>query len=63
MSVDLRARYLGMELCSPVVASAGPVTGNPAHWEALVEAGVGAVVRPGVCPGTATMPARDVEDV
>lgn len=46
MSVDLRARYLGMELCSPVVASAGPVTGNPAHWEALVEAGVGAVVLP-----------------
>ena len=46
MSPDLRTRYLGFDLCSPVVASAGPMTGDPGNWETLEAAGVGAVVLP-----------------
>jgi dihydroorotate dehydrogenase (fumarate) len=44
--VDLRTRYLGFDLVSPIVASAGPLTGDPRALEALESAGVGAVVLP-----------------
>ena len=43
---DLRTTYLGLPLRSPIVASAGPVTGNPAMWGRLEDAGVGAIVLP-----------------
>ena len=43
---DLSSRYLGMTLRSPVVASAGPLTGRLDGLAALEEAGVGAVVLP-----------------
>jgi dihydroorotate dehydrogenase (fumarate) len=46
MSVELTTRYLGLELRSPVVASAGPLTGRPDTLQALADAGVGAVVLP-----------------
>ena len=46
MSPDLSTRYLGFELRSPLVASAGPLTGELATLEALDAAGVGAVVLP-----------------
>lgn len=46
MSVDLTSTYLGMTLRSPVVASPGPVTGDPDQWRALDDAGVGAIVLP-----------------
>ncbi len=46
MSVDLRTRYLGLELRSPIVASASPLTGEPDTARLLDEAGVGAIVLP-----------------
>ena len=42
----LATRYLGLELRSPVVASAGPLTGHLPSLHELDEAGVGAVVMP-----------------
>ena len=45
-AVDLSTTCLGMRLCSPIVASSSPITGNPACWEALEEAGAGAIVLP-----------------
>jgi dihydroorotate dehydrogenase (fumarate) len=46
MTVDLRTRYLGLELRSPVVASAAPHNGEPAMARRLEAAGVGAIVLP-----------------
>ena len=43
---DLSTTYLGMRLHSPIVASAGPLTGDPACWQALEAAGAGAIVLP-----------------
>jgi len=44
--VDLRTTYLGLELSSPIVASASPLTRNVEGSKALADAGVGAVVLP-----------------
>ncbi len=44
--IDLRCRYLGMTLRSPIVASASPLTARPTTLQLLAEAGVGAVVLP-----------------
>ncbi len=46
MAVDMRTRYLGLDLHNPVVASSSPWTGDPAVVKRLEEAGVGAVVLP-----------------
>lgn len=46
MSVDLSTRYLGLSLSSPLVASAGPLTGQLPALQRLQAAGVGAVVLP-----------------
>jgi dihydroorotate dehydrogenase (fumarate) len=46
VSVDIRTRYLGLELRSPIVASASPLTGDPETARRLDEAGVGAIVLP-----------------
>jgi dihydroorotate dehydrogenase (fumarate) len=46
VTVDLRTRYLGLELRSPIVASASPATGEPDTARLLDEAGVGAIVLP-----------------
>jgi dihydroorotate dehydrogenase (fumarate) len=43
---DLRTRYLGLELRSPLVASASPLTGSLDGLVRLEAAGVGAVVLP-----------------
>ncbi|MFM2077803.1 MAG: NAD-dependent dihydropyrimidine dehydrogenase subunit PreA [Actinomycetota bacterium] len=43
---DLSTRYLGLSLRSPFVASAGPVTGDPAMWRRLEDAGAAAIVLP-----------------
>jgi len=43
---DLRTRYLGMELRSPLVASSSPLTGSLDGLRRLEAAGVGAVVLP-----------------
>jgi dihydroorotate dehydrogenase (fumarate) len=44
--VDMSTTYLGMHLPSPIVASAGPLTGDQRYWSALEAAGVGAIVLP-----------------
>ena len=46
MTPDLRTRYLGLELRSPLVASSMPLTGDPAVAKQLEDAGVGAIVLP-----------------
>lgn len=43
---DLRTTYLGLQLHSPLVASASPLTGSPQMWERLEAAGAGAIVLP-----------------
>lgn len=46
MTPDLRTRYLGLDLRSPIVASSTPLTGDPAFVRQLEDAGAGAVVLP-----------------
>lgn len=46
MSVDLHTRYLGLDLPSPIVASAAPHNGEPETARRLERAGVGAIVLP-----------------
>ena len=46
MTVDLSSRYLGLDLASPIVASASPLTGDIDSLRALEEAGAAAVVLP-----------------
>jgi dihydroorotate dehydrogenase (fumarate) len=46
MSVDLRTRYLGLDLANPIVASASPLTGSVDSLMRLEAAGVAAVVLP-----------------
>jgi len=46
MTIDLRTRYLGLELRSPIVASAAPQNAEPAMARRLEAAGVGAIVLP-----------------
>jgi dihydroorotate dehydrogenase (fumarate) len=46
MSVDLRTRYLGLELAHPIVASASPLTSSIDNLKRLQAAGVAAVVLP-----------------
>jgi dihydroorotate dehydrogenase (fumarate) len=46
MTVDLRTRYLGLELRSPIVASAAPHNAEPDMARRLEQAGVGAIVLP-----------------
>lgn len=43
---DLSTTYLGLPLRSPFVASAGPLTGDPAMWSRLEAAGAAAIVLP-----------------
>lgn len=44
--IDLSSRYLGLQLRSPLVASASPLTGDLDSLKRLQSAGVGAVVLP-----------------
>jgi dihydroorotate dehydrogenase (fumarate) len=46
MTVDLRTAYLGLELTSPIVASAAPQNGDPVAARRLERAGAGAIVLP-----------------
>jgi dihydroorotate dehydrogenase (fumarate) len=46
MTIDLTTRYLGMRLKNPLVASAGPLTGEWESLRQLDDAGIGAVVLP-----------------
>lgn len=46
MTIDLWTRYLGLELRSPIVASAAPHNADPVMARRLERAGVGAIVLP-----------------
>ena len=46
VTVDLRTRYLGLDLRSPIVASPSPLTGEPASARLLEQAGAAAIVLP-----------------
>ena len=46
MSVDLRTRYLGLDLRSPIVASASPLTGEADTAKLIEDAGAAAIVLP-----------------
>jgi dihydroorotate dehydrogenase (fumarate) len=46
VTVDLSTRYLGLELRSPLVASAAPITRDPKAVAQLEAAGAGAIVMP-----------------
>jgi dihydroorotate dehydrogenase (fumarate) len=56
----LSTRYLGLALRSPIVASAGPLTGNLESLLRLEEAGVGAVVLPSLFEEQITHDALDL---
>jgi dihydroorotate dehydrogenase (fumarate) len=60
---DLRTRYLGMDLRSPVVASAGPLTGDFNGLRRLDDAGVGAVVLPSLFEEQITYEALDLHSM
>lgn len=45
-TIDMSTTYLGLDLRSPIVASASPITGNPHMWDRLERAGAGAIVLP-----------------
>jgi dihydroorotate dehydrogenase (fumarate) len=60
---DMRTRYLGMDLRSPVVASAGPLTGDFNGLRRLDEAGVGAVVLPSLFEEQITYEALDLHSM
>jgi glyceraldehyde-3-phosphate dehydrogenase type I len=61
--VDLQTRYLGLELRSPLVASASPMTGSLRDLRRLEEAGAGAVVLPSLFQEQLTEEARVLEQV
>ena len=46
MTIDLRVRYLGLDLRSPIVASSSPLTGGLASARLLEQAGAAAIVLP-----------------
>jgi dihydroorotate dehydrogenase (fumarate) len=46
MKIDLRTRYLGLDLRNPLVASASPLTGSVDSLKRLEDAGIAAVVLP-----------------
>jgi dihydroorotate dehydrogenase (fumarate) len=61
--VDLHTRYLGLELRSPLVASASPLTGSLADLRRLQNAGAGAVVFPSLFQEQLTEEARVLEQI
>jgi dihydroorotate dehydrogenase (fumarate) len=58
---DLRTRYLGLELRSPLVASSSPLTGTLDGLERLEGAGAGAVVLPSLFEEDLAGEAREVD--
>jgi dihydroorotate dehydrogenase (fumarate) len=59
--VDLRTRYLGLELASPLVASSSPLTGTLDGLLRLEAAGAGAVVLPSLFEEELAEEARQVD--
>lgn len=63
MSIDLTSTYLGLPLRNPVVASPGPITGDPDQWRRLEDAGVAAIVLPSLFEEEITYESWWVADV
>jgi len=63
VAIDLRTRYLGLELRSPLVASASPLTGSLGDLRRLERAGAAAVVLPSLFQEQLTEEARVLEEV
>ena len=61
--VDLHTRYLGLELRSPLVASASPMTGTLGDLRRLQKAGAGAVVLPSLFQEQLTEEAAVLEQI
>jgi dihydroorotate dehydrogenase (fumarate) len=61
--VDLHTRYLGLELRSPLVASASPLTGSLDDLRRLEKAGAGAVVLPSLFQEQLTEEARVLQQI
>lgn len=61
--IDLQTRYLGLELRSPLVASASPLTGSLDDLRRLQKAGAGAVVLPSLFQEQLTEEAHVLEQV
>ncbi len=61
--VDLQTRYLGLELRSPLVASASPLTGSLEDLRRLQKAGAGAVVLPSLFQEQLTEEARVLQQI
>jgi dihydroorotate dehydrogenase (fumarate) len=57
---DLRTRYLGLDLHSPLVASASPLTGTLDGLRRLEDAGAGAVVLPSLFEEQLTLEAQEI---
>ena len=60
---DLRTRYLGFELRTPLVASAGPLTGRLDTLVRLEEAGISAVVLPSLFEEELVSESLELHDV
>jgi len=58
---DLRTRYLGLELRTPLVASSSPLTGTLDGLKRLEATGAGAVVLPSLFEEDLAQEAREVE--
>lgn len=43
-TIDMSVTYLGMHLCSPIVASSSPITGDARMWDRLERAGADGLV-------------------
>ena len=61
MTPDLTARYLGLDLRSPLVASASPLTARLDHVRRLEAAGAGAIVLPSLFEEQITRDALDLD--
>jgi dihydroorotate dehydrogenase (fumarate) len=63
VAIDLRTRYLGLQLRSPLVASASPLTGSLGDLRRLERAGAAAVVLPSLFQEQLTEEARVLEAI
>ena len=63
MKVDLSTKYLSLTLASPLVASAGPSTGNVDSLQQLEQAGISAAVLPSLFEEQITHHEREVNNL
>ena len=61
--MDLATRYLGLDLPSPLIASASPLTLDLGNIRALEDCGAGAVVLPSIFQEQIEAEAEDMEQM